>query len=171
MKYSSSAIRLFLFTASVAISGSNAFVAPHSKSARGIAFIPPSAGVQPSTSTSLNSATLGKVGNVAKIFKDLDDLGDYDPEDSDADSKKSEAILELTLTALEQLTDDKTAGDILEDDSISSDGVDREGYKKDAKSSLGSGITLIKGLLKYYKDYAFEETVDFATYPAHPEVS
>lgn len=168
MQYSSAAMRLFfLLTASVSLSGLNAFVAPHSKSTRGFAFTPPLTVQSSASTTSLHLSTSRKIIKIATLFKDLDDLADYDPEDADADRNKTEFILNLTLKVLENILDKET--DILEDHTPSLEGLEKEDAEKDIESALGGVLEQVKNLIEYYVTDGHRETLELTTYPAHPE--
>jgi hypothetical protein len=157
----SSSVRLLLLAASAAIPGSNAFVAPNAWTPRGITVVPPS-GPQPPTSTSLN---VGKIMDAARIvskvdnvLKRLDDISELDPEEDDDD--KTKEILDLTLDVLKVVGSKKFAEEIE---------VDEENLGKE--SAIGKAIELVETLINYHFEYANPDTMEYTTYPAHPEVS
>jgi hypothetical protein len=147
-------MRLLLLLTTAVLPGANAFVVPRSRARRSIAFVPSSA-TQPSTSTTSLSSISSKIKegtDLVNLFKDLDDLAHYDPEDDDADFKLSAAILDITQRVLEKVVEKE------------------EQVEEKAVKDLRGIISLVKMLVDYYKTSGAQETMEFAEYPPHSEV-
>ena len=115
------------------------------------------------------TSSIGRISNTIVTGHELFKLRDFDPEEDD--EKKARELLETTIKILEAVGDDEDA--TTDDDiQVSSKRNMLLSSANDSSQKKSSTMTGAISLVSALKDQlAKKDSLDFATYPNHPEVS